>query len=146
MPPWNQDQLVHVRPQLPILTACTYTIFPKCYSRLESSRMGRPMIYFLKLRTECISRSVADVARQYCYLSPRNALGISHNGGAYVTWPRGRRGRGAMWRSGATQRRGARAARRAAMHIRAVICRCAVSPTICLSLPTTTSRFPFAFP
>src|SRR4030042_262273 len=46
---------------------------------------------------------------------------ISYNGGAYVTWPRGRRGRGAMWRSGAPQRRGARAAQRAGMYIRAVI-------------------------
>ena len=43
---------------------------------------------------------------------------------AFVTWPRGRMGRGAMWRSGA--RRGARAARRAAMHIRAVIRRCVI--------------------
>ena len=39
----------------------------------------------------------------------------------YVTWPRAQPGRGAMWRSGAPQRRGARAAQRAAMHIRAVM-------------------------
>jgi len=42
----------------------------------------------------------------------------------YVTRPRGWPNRGAMWRSGAPQRRGARAARRAAMHIRAVMRRC----------------------
>jgi len=69
---------------------------------------------------------------------------ISYNGGAYVTWPRGRRGRGAMWRSGAPQRRGARAAQRAAMYIRAVIRSCAhesrgttCSPHVCLQIRST---------
>ena len=43
---------------------------------------------------------------------------------AYVTWPRAQQGQGAVWRSGALQRRAARAARMAAMYIRAVIRRC----------------------
>jgi hypothetical protein len=74
-------------------------------SRSKSESMFSVVLICTKMHRICILVKRANT--QFCSKGTITQWSISNR--TYVTWPRAQPGRGAMWRSGAPQRRGARA-------------------------------------